>query len=1237
MMGAAPASAQIRGDATLGGSRPSQVVSVGARALIQGGVSQGSNLFHSFLEFNVNEGQQVYFANPDGIVNILSRVTGGNRSEILGTLGVEGEANLFLLNPNGILFGPNARLDVQGAFSASTANQIDFEDGVFFSATQPQLSLLTVSAPVGLQYGAPGNLTSSDRQVNLIGRQVNIIDPSRLATSIPGQGEITLVETALEQFSGEADLAIAATQHITLQNLVDKTLDLQPGSGEVYITADADGDGVGAFTMTDSADTIRTFGRDIAIAAARLDLGNINTALTPNQDAGQALGSARSVVQASGPALTTLSGQLSTATDVDLYEIYISGTEPFSASTVVSPETGQAANPPNTQLFLFDATGRGLYANDNGPDCNCRQSTLLPESPLPAGRYYLGVASYATSPTSAAGAIFPNGFDTLTFNTLATATGPGRSAPLNDWVSQPGIEVGDYDITLTGVSGVAGQVTEGPLADSGDITLTTTRGSLRSGQLTTAATRTGGNVALSAQGGGLEITGTINTLGGQGNGGQVLLQATDDIRFWPGASVLTRGQIAGELSIQGAGDIVVQGGLLSQQSTINQPNHGERGGGFEVQGQSLLLQDGAQLVSETLGTAPLKDSRVEVQDEVILSGLGSVNLFSPFGLLATQVGSDATGEGGALILDVGTLRVTDAAVVATRSFGRGNAGDLTIRGDEVVVSGAVAIDEALAFEAGESIFESELSTEAERAEDELLFQGGIQDTTPFLLSEANAGDLRIEVGRLRVENGGEVSAGTHSLGDGGNFTIVADEVIVTGQTLGESSELGTETVPEFLGARPPEGNAGNLVIETNRLSVTNGGQIEATTLALGGNAGRIAIAAREVEVAGGFVYDGEVKTSSISSEVLNAEEEGLQGDTTRAFGGRGGTLEITAETVRVWDGGRISASTAGNGAAGDVTIVAPDIELSGAFTPTVDLASLTPLTGDSIPSGVFAASEVVGQNAGNLQIRADNLLRLNNRATLAASTQGAQGNITLTGGTVLMTHGSQITTNAQGSSTGGNITLDLDLLVAAPLLGNNDITANAEAGSGGQIRINSRSPILGFQVGEGDPFRAAKLTPAETPTNDITAFSQFNPAIDTGTVTVEPPELDPTAGILELPTLVDPSDRIATGCAAAGGNRFAVTGQGGLPADPRRGLRGLALARDFRLYPENRLAAEPETPSDTRDDLESGSSLPTEDLSEYPIIEAQAMVTAADGTPMLIATATDRYSPTHVPSTCQPS
>ncbi|MCC3510331.1 MAG: filamentous hemagglutinin N-terminal domain-containing protein, partial [Microcoleus sp. PH2017_17_BER_D_A] len=89
--------AQIVPDRTLG-TENSRTVSDSINNLpsdrIEGGASRGSSLFHSFREFNVGEGRGAYFANPNGIANIFTRVTGSNSSNILGTLGVQGNANL---------------------------------------------------------------------------------------------------------------------------------------------------------------------------------------------------------------------------------------------------------------------------------------------------------------------------------------------------------------------------------------------------------------------------------------------------------------------------------------------------------------------------------------------------------------------------------------------------------------------------------------------------------------------------------------------------------------------------------------------------------------------------------------------------------------------------------------------------------------------------------------------------------------------------------------------------------------------------------------------------------------------------------------------------------------------------------------------------------------------------------------------------------------------------------------
>ncbi|BAZ32060.1 hypothetical protein NIES4074_45620 [Cylindrospermum sp. NIES-4074] len=150
----------ITPDNTLGTEKSQVINNYEDKAIeaIKGGATRDNNLFHSFLEFNVSEGRSAIFLSPNNIQNILVRVTGSNRSDIMGQLGImDSNANLFLINPNGISFGRNATLSINGSFVASTASGIKFMDGTVFSANTPQtIPLLTVSVPIGLQFGAAG-------------------------------------------------------------------------------------------------------------------------------------------------------------------------------------------------------------------------------------------------------------------------------------------------------------------------------------------------------------------------------------------------------------------------------------------------------------------------------------------------------------------------------------------------------------------------------------------------------------------------------------------------------------------------------------------------------------------------------------------------------------------------------------------------------------------------------------------------------------------------------------------------------------------------------------------------------------------------------------------------------------------------------------------------------------------------------------------------------------------------
>ena len=216
--------AQVIPDRTLSNENsivnPNAIIKDTRVDLIEGGAIRGDNLFHSFRNFNIPDGGNIYFATPDNIANIITRVTGNNSSEIFGTLGVNGNANLFLLNPHGIIFGENSALDLSGSFLATTGDRYIFSNNFEYSASNPESPpLLTINLPLGLQMGNnPQAIINRSRFSNSEDLLEGLAISSQETLSLVG-GEVLLEGGYLSTSLGNLDIgSVGGNNKINLQS-----------------------------------------------------------------------------------------------------------------------------------------------------------------------------------------------------------------------------------------------------------------------------------------------------------------------------------------------------------------------------------------------------------------------------------------------------------------------------------------------------------------------------------------------------------------------------------------------------------------------------------------------------------------------------------------------------------------------------------------------------------------------------------------------------------------------------------------------------------------------------------------------------------------------------------------------------------------------------------------------------------------------------------------------------------
>ena len=268
----------VRAQVTPDGSIPSIVMPQGNTILIEGGSEAGSNLFHSFAEFSVPANMEAFFNNGANVENIITRVTGDNISNIEGLIRANGAANLFLLNPNGIFFGDSARLALGGSLLASTAESLQFGDGLEFSANAGTSGepLLSVNVPIGLQFGSnPGSieirgtfedtfeipriLSAGNNDPSFISITNSLSRPANL-TVAPGRtlalagGEITVEGAQISAPGGRITLgSVGPDSSVGIAPAGDLTYDGVSTFGDINLdssaTLNASGDGGGRLQL----------------------------------------------------------------------------------------------------------------------------------------------------------------------------------------------------------------------------------------------------------------------------------------------------------------------------------------------------------------------------------------------------------------------------------------------------------------------------------------------------------------------------------------------------------------------------------------------------------------------------------------------------------------------------------------------------------------------------------------------------------------------------------------------------------------------------------------------------------------------------------------------------------------------------------------------------------------------------------------------------------------------------
>jgi filamentous hemagglutinin family protein len=1101
----------------------------------------GSNLFQSLSTLNLDTGETANFTGPAQVSNVLTRVTGGP-STINGTLQCSiPNANFYLINPAGVVFGPDASLNVGGSFAVTTADVIHLADGGTFNADVAANSVLTTAAPAafGFLHSSPasitvngGAITTDDSGTSHLHPSLNPA-PSGSLTVIGGNITINGGELATPGTGAALIVSVGSPGTVNLSNPTDASSFSSMGTVTVIS---------GGLLGSDASSSGGVDSGLVKIVAGNVIVNGNDPTDTVVSKLGSFSGTGKSgdvIAVVTGTVSVTGGGELGSDAQNATSAANVgtdSGSVSISASDVTVSGTDTSDNF-QSLVGSFSGTGEAgpVTLTATGALTISAGSEVGSDATNPSNTNITGTNSGAV--TISAGGISISGADASdTFeSSLGSFPGSGNSGDVGVMAQSLSIRAGGFLAADTSASGAGGNVNvqiSGMLALDGSGASSTDFTGISSASLqTTPGGGPGGDINVSA--GMLTIAGgaSINAnTGGTGAGGNIQVAAGTLTILSDGgiiASTLGTGAggkvtviISGALTLDGAAGPNGNTGIFAD--SVSTTAEGGKGGDVTVSAETISILNGAQIDASTSCSGAGGNVTVAA-GTIKLDGLNaSGNLTG----ISSQSVQDTPGGGpsGDVHVSTGMLSITNNAEIGVTTLGTGPGGNII-----VVVSGNITMDTA------------SLPND---------FDGIVADSLLSTPGGGKGGEIMVSAAAISILNGAQISANTSSTGSAGNITVAAGTMML---------DNGGNITSDSLQKTVDGGSGGNVHVSAAVLTITKGSQIDASTLG-SGSGGEIT-----VTVSGALTLDGAAAPDALTGITAESALE-------TPGGGKGGNINVSAASLSILNGAEIQASTFGAGAGADINIL-----VSGAMTLNGG-ASSNGFTGISAQSNLVAPG---GGNGGNILLTTKSLSISNGAEISAASlSDGAAGNVTITAsGAVALQSGSLLSVSSLSGNSGdlvvtanadifcfdSNITTQAgnnggNIILASPgviLLRNTPMTAKAQ-NNGGNITIDPVLVILDHSPLSADAVNGTGGAISITTSNGLLQSDSPISASSTfglqGTVTLITPPLDVAAGLLVLPQptfggrvqLVPTCFQMSTEDLSS----FVLTGHGGLPIEP---------------------------------------------------------------------------------------